>query len=174
MIKYIKSHSIFGKCQKEHTRPIFYWLSICWMSQDELFQDNSWSTWFVHFIFKLFCSFAFVLAPQPVLFSISDLSRGLSESVLYFTITNLCGALNVLKYSLDQRAFWIVTMCSVQHFLGCNLHTRPLLEISWGKIWNSKVFLWYLLTFWTALCLFKAFYDLSYTLKQFDKINQKF
>ena len=73
----------FGICQKEHIKFLFYQLSPCWMSQDELFQDNSWPTMFIHLISKLFCNSVSMLTSWPSISSISDLYRDPLGSVLY-------------------------------------------------------------------------------------------
>ena len=69
----------FGICQKS----LFYQLSPCWMSQDELFQDNFWPTMFIHLISKLFCNSVSMLTSWPSISSISDLYRDPLGSVLY-------------------------------------------------------------------------------------------
>lgn len=50
-----------------------------------------------------------------------------------------------MGFGLYRNTHWITGLLDSDHMsgptlLGYNLHTRPLLEKSCGKIWNSKVF----------------------------------
>lgn len=154
------------------TYQTYFLLTFCWMSQINYSRIMPGPPG----LYTLFLNY-FVVLYLCYLHSLTSSyfgSQKRSFSVCFhLTIKNPYGALDCTEMLTGSQTFWIVTLCPVQHFLGCNLHTRPLLEKAGAKFEIAKCFCG-IFNFLDSPLSLQSFHDFSYTLKQFDKINQKF